>query len=213
MWQGPTADDCTRSGAGDQAKPRKAVFSVCMQSRQHTDDGAAVPLRRALFLDRDGVINEDTGYPHRPDQIVFMPGIFAFCRAAREKGYVPVVVTNQAGVARGKFTEDAVGELHRWMQQRFAEHGVALAGFYYCPFHRDGVVEKYRRESVDRKPGPGMFLRAARELGIDLAASVMVGDKPSDRIELPGLRCIILQSKYTGNDFDARSLDEVLALL
>ncbi len=184
-------------------------YFPCMQIDEHSSPNT----RRALFLDRDGVINEDTGYPHRPEHIVFMPGIFAFCRAAQGKGYVPVVITNQAGVARGKYTEDAVRELHRWMGERFGDHGVTVAGFYYCPYHRDGIVEEYRRDSPDRKPGPGMFLRAARELDLDLAASVMIGDKPSDRISLPELRCIIIKSTYTGDDYDARSFDDVLELL
>lgn len=169
--------------------------------------------RRALFLDRDGIINEDTGYPHRPDQIVFCPGIFDVCRAARDKGYILVVVTNQSGVARGKFTENDVRSLHRWMASCFEDEGAVLEGIYYCPYLADAPIEEYRRDSSYRKPGPGMFVQAAAELGIDLHRSLMVGDKPSDRIKLEGLRSIIVKSRYTDGDFDVESLYDVEALL
>src|SRR5271157_5466371 len=141
--------------------------------------------KKALFLDRDGIINEDSDYPHKPEQIVFNPFIFQFCRAALAKGYIIVVVTNQAGIAKGKFTEADVQALHQWMGERFAEKGIRVAGFYYCPFHKDGTVASYRQDSDFRKPGPGMFLEAARDLNIDLSTSVMIGDKQSDRIRLP----------------------------
>jgi D-glycero-D-manno-heptose 1,7-bisphosphate phosphatase len=170
-------------------------------------------LNRALFLDRDGVINEDTAYPYLPEQISFLPGIFDLCRAARRKGYLLIVVTNQAGVAKGHFSERDVEQLHRWMAERFADKGIRIAGFYYCPYHVDGVVEGYCVDSPLRKPKPGMLLKASSELHIDLARSLMVGDKPSDRIELPQLRCLILKSRYTGENYDLESLQDVMSYL
>ncbi len=113
------------------------------------------------------------------------------------KGYIIVVVTNQAGVAKGKFTEDEVQRASSMDGAAFLEKGIPIAGFYYCPFHKNGTVEAYRRDSDCRKPKPGMFLTAARDLEIDLSASIMIGDKPSDRIELPELRSYILKSKYS----------------
>jgi D-glycero-D-manno-heptose 1,7-bisphosphate phosphatase len=170
--------------------------------------------RKALFLDRDGVINEDTGYPIRPADIVFRPGIFDFCRAAAARGYLLVVVTNQSGVARGYFTEDDVKALHAWMAERFREQGVELTAFYYCPNHRDAVLPQYREEAPMRKPNPGMILQAAKDLGLDIGSSVMIGDNGlSDRIKLDSLRCIIIKSKYATSDYDVETLDGALALI
>lgn len=169
--------------------------------------------RKALFLDRDGVINEDSGYPFLPGHIRFRKGIFDFCRRVLRKGYVIVVVTNQAGVARGLFDEAAVQALHEWMGERFRREGVEVAGFYYCPYHKDATVARYRHDSPYRKPKPGMVLQAAEELELDLDRSVMVGDKHSDRIELPGFRSMILKSRYTGEDYDLEQLHEVLGHL
>ena len=170
-------------------------------------------LRKALFLDRDGIINEDVRYAHTPEQIRFCDGIFEFCRIALEKGYLLLVMTNQAGVAKGHFTEEQVVALHEWMAGQFADHDIPITAFYYCPYHKDGVVERYRRDDPCRKPKPGMFLRAAREYGIDLSRSLMIGDKTSDRIELPELRSVIVRSGYTTEGFDVESLTGVIPLL
>jgi D-glycero-D-manno-heptose 1,7-bisphosphate phosphatase len=169
--------------------------------------------RKALFLDRDGVIDEDTGYPHKPEHIVFRPGIFEFCRSAVDMGYVIVVVTNQAGVARGRFTEADVRALHAWMGEEFRRRGVEIAGFYYCPYHPEAVLPEYRQDSAMRKPRPGMVLQAAEELGIDIDRSLMVGDKPSDRIELPELRSVIVRSGYASEAYDVERLEDVLRYL
>jgi D-glycero-D-manno-heptose 1,7-bisphosphate phosphatase len=169
--------------------------------------------KKALFLDRDGVINEDSEYPHKPEHIVFKPAVFDLCRLALKKGYIIVVVTNQAGVAKGRFTEADVQSLHAWMMQRFLEKGISIAGFYYCPFHKNGIVGQYKKDSDCRKPKPGMFLLAARELDIDLSKSIMVGDKQSDRIELPELKCYVIKSRYSGEKFDFDDLDRVKDVL
>jgi D-glycero-D-manno-heptose 1,7-bisphosphate phosphatase len=162
--------------------------------------------KKAFFLDRDGVINEDSAYPHKPEDIVFKDGIFDLCARAREKGYIIVVITNQAGVAKGYFLEEDVISLHEWMKERFAERGVEIAGFYYCPFHKNGVVEKYRADSDCRKPNPGMVLQAVRDFDIDLSQSLMVGDKESDRLRLPELKCVVIKSKYVPENWDEEDL-------
>ena len=136
----------------------------------------------ALFLDRDGVINVDHGYVHRIEDFEFMPGIFELCRAAKARGHKLVVVTNQAGIGRGLYTEADFHTLTDWMKARFAKQGAPLDGVYFCPTHPTAGVGAYRVESGFRKPGPGMLLQAARELALDMAASTMVGDKPSDVI-------------------------------
>lgn len=137
-------------------------------------------MRRALFLDRDGVINLDHGYVCRPEEFEFVEGIFGLCRKARDWGYLLFVVTNQAGIGRGYYSEAQFHALTGWMRGRFAEQGAQIEQVYFCPFHPEHGLGGYRRESEFRKPGPGMILQAAREHGLDLAASALIGDKDSD---------------------------------
>ena len=137
-------------------------------------------LRRALFLDRDGVINVDTGYVHTPAQTQWVPGIFELCRAGADAGYALVVVTNQAGIARGYYGEAEFRAHSDWLRAQFADRGLQIAGIYHCPHHPTEGVGELRRECDCRKPQPGMLLQAARELGLDLPASAMVGDRPWD---------------------------------
>lgn len=170
-------------------------------------------MNKALFLDRDGVINIDCAYPHKPEQIVFSDGIFSLCKKALSKGYLLIVVTNQAGVAKGYFSEDDVKRLHDWMQQQFSNRGIKIDAFYYCPFHPDATVQRYKKDSDCRKPGPGMILQAAKDFNIDISKSLMVGDKESDRISLPELRSVVIKSKYTAEKYDVVGLAEVEKLL
>ena len=139
-----------------------------------------MPQKTALFLDRDGVINVDTGYTHQISDIEFCAGIFELCQRAQSLGYVIVVVTNQAGVARGLYTEEDVKTLHTWMQTQFAQQGVTIEQFYYCPHHPEYGGLQYQHNCLCRKPQPGMLKRAARELQLDLSRSIMIGDRISD---------------------------------
>src|SRR5579864_6484387 len=136
--------------------------------------------RRALFLDRDGVVNVDHGYVKSSVEFQFISGIFELCRAAQTSGFLLVVITNQAGIAHGYYSGQAVDLLHRWMCDRFAENGITVDAIYYCPFHPAAAVKKFQADSFDRKPNPGMLLRAAEDLNVDLADSVLVGDRDTD---------------------------------
>jgi D-glycero-D-manno-heptose 1,7-bisphosphate phosphatase len=136
--------------------------------------------RPALFLDRDGVINHDSGYTHRIEDFRFRDGIFALCRAAQAQGYALVIVTNQAGIGRGYYTEAQFHLLTAWMLERFAAEGITFAAVEYCPDHPMQGIGAYRRDTPRRKPGPGMILEAAAAHGLDLARSVMIGDRASD---------------------------------
>lgn len=136
--------------------------------------------RPVLFLDRDGVINHDTGHCHRVEDFVFRNGIFDLCAAARDRGMALVVATNQAGIGRGLYTEADFASLTAWMLARFAERGIAFAGVEHCPDHPVHGLGAHRRENPRRKPGPGMILDAAAKHGLDLARSVMVGDRATD---------------------------------
>ena len=135
---------------------------------------------KALFLDRDGVINHEVGYLYRPDQVTFVDGIFALVRTAQHHGYKVVVVTNQSGIARGMYTVDDFNKLMQWMRAEFVREGASLDAVYFCPYHPEHGQGEYRREHEDRKPGPGMLLRAARDLDLDLSQSLLVGDRCSD---------------------------------
>jgi D-glycero-D-manno-heptose 1,7-bisphosphate phosphatase len=137
-------------------------------------------MRRALILDRDGVINVDRGYVYRQDEFEFVYGIFDLCRAASALEYVIVVVTNQAGIGRGYYTEEDFVQISEWMCAEFRARGISIANVYHCPFHPELGVGVYRRDSIDRKPGPGMIERAAHDFDVDLAGSILVGDRVTD---------------------------------
>jgi D-glycero-D-manno-heptose 1,7-bisphosphate phosphatase len=134
----------------------------------------------AAFLDRDGVINLDSGYVSRVADFQFIPGVLGACRSLHIAGYKLIIVTNQAGIAHGYYDENAFEEITRWMRGRFSEAGAPLTGVYYCPHHPRGRVARFRRECGCRKPAPGMIAKAVREHQIDLANSFLVGDKETD---------------------------------
>lgn len=159
-------------------------------------------MKRALFLDRDGVVNVDHGYVHTIERFDFVEGIFELCRAAVRRGHLPVVVTNQAGIGRGYYGEAEFETLTRWMRERFEAQGAPIAAVYHCPYHPEHGVGAYRVDSFDRKPQPGMLLRARDELGVALEASMMVGDTASDmlaarRAGVP-VRCLLVDPQHPG---------------
>lgn len=141
---------------------------------------ALAPHKAAAFLDRDGVINIDHGYVYRWEDFVFVPGAVDAMRRLQAAGYGLVIVTNQSGVARGYYGEAEVQRLHDALREHLASLGVALAAVDYCPHLPDAPVAHYALHCDCRKPAPGMILRTARVLGLDLAGSLMFGDKPSD---------------------------------
>ena len=134
----------------------------------------------AVFLDRDGVINQDTGYVSCVDDFHFIDGTIEALQILKKKGYCLVVVTNQSGIARGYFTEEQFMSLTEWMDWSLADRDVDLDGIYYCPHHPTEGEAPYRQVCDCRKPAPGMLLDAAKELDIDLVNSYMVGDKGAD---------------------------------
>jgi len=138
-------------------------------------------MHRAVFLDRDRTIIEDPGYISDPSLVRLLPGADLAIKSLRQGGYLAVVVTNQSAIARGLITEEVLEKIHGEMRRQLAASvGAHLDAVYYCPFHPEGTVEPYAVDSEDRKPHPGMLLRAAKDLDIDLTASWMVGDSPGD---------------------------------
>lgn len=135
---------------------------------------------KALFLDRDGIVNVDFGYVGTPERFVFMDGVLPLARCAFEQGYRLVVATNQSGIARGYYSEDDFVAVTRLMCDGFAAVGAPLTAVLHCPCHRDGVAAAYARDSYWRKPNPGMILEAARRFDLDLSRSIFIGDAVGD---------------------------------
>jgi len=135
---------------------------------------------KAIFLDRDDTLIHDPGYISHPDQVRLLEGIPEALNGFHKIGYKLVVVTNQSGIARGILTEETLKLVHAKFKELLAEKNAYVDGVYYCPYHVDGVIDKYRRPSNNRKPNPGMLLQAAKDLDIDLSLSWCVGNSLSD---------------------------------
>lgn len=135
---------------------------------------------KALILDRDGVVNLDKDYVYRIEDFEFIDGIFDLCRDAAAQGYLILVITNQSGIGRGYYTEADFQALTGWMKARFQEEGVSIAQIYFCPYHPVHGIGKYKQDSNDRKPNPGMILKAAQDYDLDLSNCILVGDRESD---------------------------------
>jgi D-glycero-D-manno-heptose 1,7-bisphosphate phosphatase len=152
----------------------------------------------ALFLDRDGVINIDFGYVHTKEKFIFNEGIFDLVASANAKGYLVIIVTNQAGIGKGFYTERDFNILTEWMLGKFIDHGGKIDKIFFCPFHEDATIKKYKQKSFDRKPAPGMIQKACKEFNIDPKLSIIVGDKISD-IQA-GISSNIDKTIYYGED-------------
>jgi len=137
-------------------------------------------VRPAVFLDRDGTINEDVGHVDRLERLTLFPASIDAVRLLNQAGWPVVVVTNQAGVAAGLVDEAFVHEVHDVLRGQFADGGATIERFYYCPHDPHAVVDTYRRDCDCRKPAPGMIYHAAADLGLDPTRSYVVGDKWSD---------------------------------
>ena len=151
---------------------------------------------KAILLDRDDTLIEDPGYINHPSQVRLLDGVAEALIELRSLGYKLVVVSNQSGVARGIISEPVLGEIHDRLKSLLAEKGAHLDAIYYCPFHPDGTIAKYRRESELRKPSPGMILQAAKEMDLNLSQSWAIGNSDRD-IEAgrrAGCKTILLDS-------------------
>lgn len=169
-------------------------------------------MRRAAFIDRDGVINEELDYVHRIEDFHLLPGAVEGLRLLQDDGWALVVVTNQAGIGRGLYTEQQFHALTDHMRSTLAAGGVRLAGVYHCPHHPTAGIGDYRRDCACRKPRPGMLLQAADELGLDLASSVLVGDKESDLEAGQAAGCaavVLAESGHAIDDAARRRADHV----
>jgi D-glycero-D-manno-heptose 1,7-bisphosphate phosphatase len=162
-------------------------------------------VKRAVFLDRDGTVIEEVGYLNRLDRVAFFPWSVDAIRVLNEAGLLVIIVTNQAGVARGYFDEALVRDTHALIDKRVREGGARIDAYYYCPHHPDGVVEALRVTCECRKPKPGMIQQAARDLDIDVPGSFVVGDRWLD-VEMgraAGAATVLVRTGY-GQEEEAR---------
>jgi len=159
-------------------------------NRRSDSPGARRP---AAFLDRDGVLNVDHGYVHKPEQLEWVKGAPEAVRLLNDAGYYVIVITNQSGIARGYFDDSALKSFHAHMQEKLAAQGAHIDAFYYCPHHPEGVIKSLAVRCHCRKPSPGLLEQAASEWPIDLSASFLIGDKDDDMtaaaaFHIPGIR-------------------------
>lgn len=153
---------------------------------------------KAVFLDRDGVINKDYGYVGTIEQFEFLPRVSWALAQLKAQGWKLILVTNQSGIARGMYTESDFHKLTAFMQEQLKASGAEFDGVYFCPHHPEAQVEGYRKDCDCRKPKPGMFLKAAKELGVGLEDSIMIGDHASDLIaaQSAGIQHLILVGEH-----------------
>lgn len=157
--------------------------------------------RRAVFLDRDGTLNKEVNYLHRTENFEWLEGAPEAVKRLNALDICVIVVTNQAGVAHGYFEEKDVENIHEHIQVELKSYGAEVDSFYYCPFHPDGEVEKYRKKSKFRKPGTGMYKKAIEEWSVSPTESFVVGDKDSDLVPGNELGMDTIKVK-TGHDED-----------
>ena len=157
---------------------------------------------KAVFLDRDGTIIQGVPYLSSPEELVLLPHSARAIRLFKEEGFRVVIATNQSGVARGYFTEDRLKEIHERLLGMLSREGASIDAIYYCPHLPEGAVAEYSIECQCRKPKTGMLLKAAREHGIDLRKSIMIGDTPGDILAGNAVGCKTVLVKNHEEEID-----------
>lgn len=176
--------------------------------------GGAPPVRRAVFLDRDGTMLEEGNYVDRLDRLIFFPYTIDAIRMLNDEDLAVVVVTNQSGVARGMYPESFVAAAHHYIDERLRAGGARVDGYYYCPHHPEGSVAELRQDCECRKPRPGQLLQAAKDLDLDLPQSFIVGDRWKD-IEAGkavGARAVLVRTGYGREAEHAKPADDTLVV-
>lgn len=160
----------------------------------------------AVIFDRDGVLNEDYGYAYEPEKLVWIPGAQAAIRRVNAAGGLVLIATNQSGIGRGYYSEAQMHAFHAEMRRQLSETGGRIDRIYFCPFHEDAAEDRYRHaDHPDRKPNPGMVLRALADFGVSPASALMIGDKQADvqAANAAGVDGYL----YAGGDLDAFLVD------
>ena len=167
---------------------------------------------KALFLDRDGVVNVDHGYVFKSEEFEFIEGVFSTCKAFYDAGYKIIVVTNQSGIGRGYYSEADFFALNTWMKAQFTHHQIEITDVYFCPHHPKNALPAYLIDCNCRKPAPGMLLQGIKDHHIDPTLSVMVGDKLGDMqaaISANIRTKVLVRSGQTFDEQAAKSADYV----
>lgn len=151
-------------------------------------------INKALFLDRDGILMEDLGYVGSIDRVKIKKEFINIVKYAKEKGFITIVVTNQAGVSYGYYDEDDVKKVHLYIYEEYKKCGALIDDFYYCPYHIKSDNKKYNIISMLRKPEAGMYLLAAKKYNIDLSKSFMIGDRDTDIVKIPYLKTLLIET-------------------
>lgn len=151
-------------------------------------------INKALFLDRDGILMEDLGYVGSIDRVKIKKEFINIVKYAKEKGFITIVVTNQAGVSYGYYDEDDVKKVHLYIYEEYKKCGALIDDFYYCPYHIKSDNKKYNIISMLRKPEAGMHLLAAKKYNIDLSKSFMIGDRDTDIVKIPYLKTLLIET-------------------
>lgn len=151
-------------------------------------------INKALFLDRDGILMEDLGYVGNIDRVKIKKEFINIVKYAKEKGFITIVVTNQAGVSYGYYDEDDVKKVHLYIYEEYKKCGALIDDFYYCPYHIKSDNKKYNIISMLRKPEAGMHLLAAKKYNIDLSKSFMIGDRDTDIVKIPYLKTLLIET-------------------
>lgn len=202
----------------------KMHFSGCVSEKYFIDIGIPEDYekakiyfdhKKALFLDRDGIINKDKGYVYKIDDFEFIEGIFDLCRYFLERHYLIFIITNQAGIARGYYTENDFFKVTDWMKNEFKLHNITISEVYYCPHHPQGSIDYYTKECTCRKPYAGLIFEAQEKYNLNLEHSIVIGDKISD-IEAGKSaeigQTVLIKSHYQ-ESFDFESIDIYLKYL
>lgn len=137
-------------------------------------------MNKALFLDRDGIINKDAGYTYKPSEFEVVEGITSLCKEALIRDYILIIITNQSGIGRGYYTEEQFWEFMNAIEVYFKSHGIFFTKIYFSAYHPESKIEKYKTGAEFRKPNPGMLLQAEKDFNINLGQSIFIGDKLSD---------------------------------
>jgi D-glycero-D-manno-heptose 1,7-bisphosphate phosphatase len=137
-------------------------------------------INKALFLDRDGVINKDHGYVYKIEELEILDGIIPLSQQAHKLGYKLIIVTNQSGIGRGYYTEADFWNFMEAISMEFAKFGVKFDAIYFSPYHHESKIEKYQNGEEFRKPNAGMMLQAQKDFNLELEQSILIGDKPTD---------------------------------
>ena len=159
---------------------------------------------KAVFLDRDGTLNEEVDYLSRVEDLKIMSGAKAALRSLKNSGFLNIVITNQSGISRGYLSEDDLQKIHNELRSLLQDEGTYLIDeIYYSPFHKEGIIEKYKIDSPDRKPGTGLITKAVEKRNIDLKESFFVGDSLTDMqcADNAGLRKILVATGYGMRDY------------